>query len=47
MENYFYYNNPDESVHLKAERGYPKLGATVDSGGLILHYLQKMVKMYL
>ncbi|KLO22398.1 glycogen operon protein glgX-2 [Marinitoga sp. 1197] len=30
----FYYNNPDNSVLLKSSRGYPKLGAIVDSGGV-------------
>jgi isoamylase len=34
MNDEFYYDNPDSSVILKTEKGYPKLGATVDPSGV-------------
>ena len=33
MKYNFYYNNPEKEIKLKTERGYPKLGATVDAEG--------------
>ncbi|GAB6189445.1 glycogen debranching protein GlgX [Marinitoga arctica] len=33
MKYDFYYNNPGKEIKLKTERGYPKLGTTVDAGG--------------
>ncbi|MBM7559055.1 glycogen debranching protein GlgX [Marinitoga litoralis] len=32
--NFFYYENPGSETLLKTEKGYPKLGATVDSEGV-------------